>query len=265
MNNDYTASYSVNQLTRLIKELNNLNAGVPADLLAEAAISDELKILDARNEATRMSAMEKLRNVPTDKFEEELAKVQKTWTETAALDRDGFTGHVATVRANRLFRGLYDTREGLFRGLADNMNQVVEHHRLNEHRLPGNIHEFNVMSATIQDIEAINAFKAATPTLNSLWNGYKRLSTQLGESLAIDLDSSTTLDVVFTIGAVTDFYLADGMCAPLYAATQNTTSTKNVSQIAPWGILNLYGVAIDVKTPDEAQKLRNKVQFGDAA
>lgn len=262
----FSPSSHIVLLSQLVKRLDTLGIEVPPDLLAEAKMTDTLRMSQNKNNATRQAALLKLRNAPITEFQSQLESAQDTWDNTAQVDQALFDEQVEIIRYQRLSERLRTASEGIYKGLADRMNKVIHQFDLNTHRLPYNLTDnFDFMRSSAEDMAAINAYRSAAPVLDSYWNAYQSVAKEMGLDLTVgDVDElSQGLDVAFLLGAVDSIYTAMNIEKGMRTAKQGLDSMKLVAPIAPWAVFSLEGVKLDVKTPQEARAIREIVQQRD--
>lgn len=253
----------INRLSQLVKRLDTMGIEVPKDLLAEAKMTNTLRIAEDRNNASRQAALLKLRNAPISEFQKVLESTQDTWNITAQVDQKKLDEEVEIIRYQRLSGGLRAASHGLYKGLSEQMNEVIDNYGLNTHQLPlGLTDNYDFMRSTPEEMAAIQAFRNAAPELDLRWDAYRMIAIEMGLDLNIgDVDElSPGLDVAFTLGAVDDIYVAKSLEHSMRVAKQGLTSSQLIAPIAPYACFNLHGVKLDIKTPDEGRALREKVQ-----
>jgi hypothetical protein len=252
------ANNQTNQIRLMVSGMKSNGISIPQTLTDEIALLDSLRTVKAKQDAYRLSAMNDLANVPADQFEEALSKAQSLWSENDPIDQ--FAERVEAVHYQRIISALYNASGDLMADIQGKINGIVEAYRLNDVQLPQELATYNIMQSTPQDLEAINAYRQAVPSLNALWGNYKSIGTHLGHDLAAR-EFSSAMDVAFLISDVDTFPAARDLANKFEILRLGTVSMKNISQLGVWGLVNLEGHRIDMRSIDEAQFRRGQVQF----
>lgn len=245
------------RLKGLVQNLKSNGIKIPEDLAKEIKLLDSLRLVKDKRQADRVFALNALSNASADEFEELLGKAQDVWAVNEA-DAE-FASRVEDIQYRRILGALYSASGSLMDDIADRVNGIVESFRLNEVSLPLDLAEFDVMRASTEDLNAINAYRQAVPSLNLLWASYKSIASEMGNDLGAR-ELSSALDVAFLVSDVDTFNSARGLANQFEILRLGVESMKNISQLGIWGLVNLSGLNIEMSSISEAQHIRSQIQ-----
>lgn len=253
----YSTESQTIRIRGIVQSLRQNGISIPKDLSDEIKLLDSSRTIKAKQDASRQSALNDLSRVPADEYEEALAKAQNLWAENDPVDQ--FANQVEAVQYKRVFSALYNASGSLMSDIEGKINDIVDAYKLNEVRLPHDLANYDVMRSTPQDLEAISAYRQAAPSLNILWGSYKNITTELGHDLQAR-EFSSALDVAFLVSDVDTFHSARDLANQFEVLRMGVDSMKNISQLGIWGLVNLAGNNIEMKSLAEAQYLRGQAQ-----
>lgn len=246
------------QIRLLVQGLRTNGVSVPRELTDEIKLLDSVRTIKAKKDAERASSLNDLSKVPVDEFEDALNKAQSLWAENDPADE--FSSRVEAVHYQRVISALYNASSAIMGEIEGKINGIVDACRLNEVSLPQDLATFDVMRSTPEDLDAINAYRQATPSMSLLWGSYKQVAAQLGHDLAAR-EFSSALDVAFLVSDVDTFNSARGLANRFEVLRMGVDSMKNIQQLGLWGLVNLSGQKIEMRSIEEAQFRRQEVQF----
>lgn len=246
------------QIQSLVQSLVTNGLDVPEELSRELELSDSVSKLKVRRDAERDLALANLTNVSPDKFESALEHAHSLWADNDPAD--DFTSKVKAAQSQRLIYALRNSAGPLMSDITSAMNAVVDGYRLNELSIPEDLNTtFDVMRSSPGDIEAINAFRQAVPTLNQLFGSYKSLAKVLGYEVS-QRTNDGSMDTAFIVSDVDQLDSASHLAEHFMALRSATENLKVVQPLGIWGVTNMLGYRIELKSIDDAQYRRTALQ-----
>lgn len=241
----------------LVQNLKGNGIKIPEDLTNEIKLLESLRIVKDKQQANRVSALNDLSQVSADDFEDQLAKAQDLWTGNDAGTE--FISRVEEIQYRRILGALYNASGSLMGDISTKVNGIVEHYRLNEVSLPLNLATFDVMRASTEDLNAINAYRQAVPSLNLLWTSFKSIGSELGHDMSAR-EFSSALDVAFLLSDADTFDSARNLANQFEVLHLGVESMKNIQQLGLFGLVNMSGLNIEMSSISEAQYTRSQIQ-----
>lgn len=252
-----TTSSQVIRIRGIVQNLKNSGIKVPDELTQEIKLVDELRLEQDTKQAAQLSAMRNLTNASPTDFEAAFSAAKASWEESASAEQ--FVTQVQAIQYGRVRSALHAASNDLMSQIAGKVNQTVEVYRLNDVRLPESLPTFDVMSASTEDLDAISTYRQAVPQLQLLWGSYKGISNELDQDLSAR-EFSSALDVAFLVSDVETFHDARALANKFEVLRMGTVSMDKIRQLGIWGLVNLSGHNIEMKSLEEAFYLRGQAQ-----
>lgn len=253
----------ITRMGSIVRSLRRLGFEIPADVEAELKII-ESQSTAAGDAATALRvARNNLDSVPAAKFDSALAEFDKAAIRAFAA-QNGDAEIIRNVTATRLESAIVRHYGDWMEQITNEYNAVVDSHDLNKHsrNLPDFGGILRVLDLSSAHTAAIEAWKAAEPTLSSYWGMYVRLAELNGHERIgpQTVDSSGTNMWFACVLGEANRSQAQQAAVVMASIAAGSTASAEVRTLSPHVIPAIVGYDLNLTTPEKATHRRNRHQ-----
>lgn len=256
----------ITRLGSIVRGLRRLGFETPADIEAELKIVEIQSTAAGDAAAALRVARDNLSSVPADEFDSAVAEFDKASIRAFAT-QNGDANLIREVTAGRLESAILSHYGEWMGQIVKGYNEVVESNDLNRHgrNLPDlTSKHLRVLDISSTQTAAIEAWKAAEPTLSSYWGMYVRLAELRG----IDRIGPKTVDAAGTnmwlacILGEPNWSQAESAAVVMASVAVGSNASAEVRKLVPHIIPSIVGYDLNLTTPGDAGQRRSSIQRG---
>ncbi|EIU16242.1 Uncharacterised protein [Mycobacteroides abscessus subsp. massiliense] len=256
----------ITRLGSIVRGLRRLGFETPADIEAELKIVEIQSTAAGDAAAALRVARDNLSSVPADEFDSAVAEFDKASIRAFAT-QNGDANLIREVTAGRLESAILSHYGEWMGQIVKGYNEVVESNDLNRHgrNLPDlTSKHLRVLDISSTQTAAIEAWKAAEPTLSSYWGMYVRLAELRG----IDRIGPKTVDAAGTnmwlacILGEPNWSQAESAAVVMASVAAGSSASAEVRKLVPHIIPSIVGYDLNLTTPGDAGQRRSSIQRG---
>jgi len=263
-------------IKKLVGNLKALGIEIPKTLSEELELSKKIKDDGFTREAARNKARTALETAHDQKS---FLKARDEYSallasETASND-PGFQSMIGGIIDHRVSNAMFDANYGFQVALASQFNTVVDDFGLNQSvgSLPDFQNDmFRLVDMSPVQASTLNTWKQAVEQLHPIWSAFKSLADLNGVDLGSSQDIGPNIDMAYVLGDVPEHRYVMSPNPDVVDAQQelmnwklNVKSSQVYGRLAPFILLSICNIPLQLSTVHEAAEQRRKLQLGEIA